>query len=115
MWINAQSAQHAGMAIHELATNAVKYGAWSNPARRVDITWSIIEGDPQALRIVWKEHDGPNVMPRASMGFGSTVLESVVGPALGGWAELTFEATGVRWTCEFTGHFSATPPAFKAA
>jgi hypothetical protein len=44
------------------------------------------------------------------MGFGSTVLESVVGPALGGWSELTFEAGGVRWTCEFTGHFSATPP-----
>jgi two-component sensor histidine kinase len=110
VWINAQSAQHLGMAIHELATNAVKYGAWSNPAGQVEVTWSIVEGDPQALRIVWKEHGGPGVLPRASMGFGSTVLESVVGPALGGWSELTFEASGVRWTCEFTGHFSAKPP-----
>jgi two-component sensor histidine kinase len=110
VWINAQSAQHLGMAVHELATNAVKYGAWSTPAGQVEVTWSIAEGDPQALRIVWKEHGGPSVLPRASMGFGSTVLESVVGPALGGWSELAFEASGVRWTCEFTGHFSATPP-----
>jgi two-component sensor histidine kinase len=110
VWINAQSAQHLGMAIHELATNAVKYGAWSTPAGHVDVSWSILEGDPQALRLVWKEQGGPPVLPRSAMGFGSTVLESVVGPALGGWSELTFEAGGVRWTCEFTGHFSATPP-----
>ncbi|WP_119304692.1 sensor histidine kinase [Dongia deserti] len=115
VWITAQSAQHIGMAMHELATNALKYGAWSSPAGRVDVTWSTVDGEPKALRIVWKEHGGPNVLPRASMGFGSTVLESVVGPALGGWSELTFEATGVRWTCEFAGHFTSTPPASKAA
>ncbi len=110
VWMTAQSAQHVGMAMHELATNAAKYGAWSTPKGRVEVTWSVASGNPATLRIVWKEHDGPAVMPRAAIGFGSTILESVVAPALGGWAELTFEASGVRWTCEFSGHFTATPP-----
>ena len=108
VWVTAQSSQHLGMAIHELATNAVKYGAWSNSTGRVEITWTVT-GEPAALRLEWKEHDGPSVMPRRTVGFGSTVLESVVGPALGGWAELKFEASGLRWICEFVGHFRATP------
>jgi two-component sensor histidine kinase len=115
VWIDAQSAQYLGMAIHELATNAVKYGAWSTPAGHVDITWSIAAGSiadsgPQALRLTWQERDGPGVQPRAATGFGSTVLESVVGPALGGRSELAFEPGGVRWTCEFSGHFTLSPP-----
>ncbi len=109
-WVTAQSAQHIGMAIHELATNAAKHGAWSSPKGLVEVTWKVEVADPATLRLVWKEHDGPPVMPRAAMGFGSTILESVVGPALGGWSELLFEADGVRWTCEFSGHFTATPP-----
>ena len=110
VWIDAQSAQYLGMAIHELATNAVKYGAWSTPSGHVDITWSVVDGEPPALRLVWQERDGPGVQPRAATGFGSTVLESVVGPALGGRSELAFEPGGVRWTCAFGGHFTLTPP-----
>jgi two-component sensor histidine kinase len=115
VWVTAQSAQHLGMAIHELATNAMKYGAWSVPAGHIEVTWAIGSGEPPALRIEWKEHGGPNVMPRRSMGFGSTVLESVVGPALGGWSELKFEASGLRWICEFAGNFRATPDETKVA
>jgi two-component sensor histidine kinase len=110
LWVTAQSAQHIGMAIHELATNAAKHGAWSNPKGRVEVTWTIEGANPPVLRLSWKEHDGPLVMPRAALGFGSTILESVVGSALGGWSELQFEASGVKWTCEFSGHFSVTPP-----
>jgi two-component sensor histidine kinase len=109
--LTAQSAQYIGMAIHELATNSAKYGAWSVPDGRVTIAWSLLNGGSNTLRIAWKEHSGVTVMPRSAMGFGSTVLESVVGPALGGWSELKFEPSGVSWTCEFSGHFDEKPSA----
>jgi two-component sensor histidine kinase len=109
--LTAQSAQYIGMAFHELATNCAKYGAWSVPDGRVTIEWSLLNGGGNTLRIEWKEHSGVTVMPRSAMGFGSTVLESVVGPALGGWSELKFEPSGVSWTCEFSGHFDAKPSA----
>jgi len=82
------------MAIHELTTNAAKYGALSSPGGRVDVTWSIDRaGTETMLRLKWKESGGPPVRPPARRGFGLNLLES---HALGGDVCLEFAPPGLR-------------------
>jgi two-component sensor histidine kinase len=54
----------------ELCTNAMKYGALSVPEGHVDLHWSVPEGDPGSLEIVWRERGGPPVLPATNRGFG---------------------------------------------
>ena len=77
--ITAKVAQNFALALHELATNAVKYGALSNATGRVHISWSTSEpnGTP-VLAFRWQERGGPPVSPPAHKGFGSVVLEQVM-------------------------------------
>jgi two-component system CheB/CheR fusion protein len=86
------------MAIHELATNAVKYGALSHPEGRLDVTWRIDEmaGDGK-LVLDWIERGGPVVRPPATRGFGSTLIERSVAYELRGEARLSFPPEGA--TC----------------
>jgi PAS domain S-box-containing protein len=88
------AAQAIGMAIHELATNASKYGALSNDIGRVLVRWRI-DGDDFLLD--WVEVDGPTVAPSQARGFGSTVVETMVIRSVGGRVEFDFPATGVTW------------------
>jgi PAS domain S-box-containing protein len=74
--VNATNASHLTLALHELATNAVKYGALSNAEGRVHIDW-LIEGQSRA-RLSWRESGGPAVPPPARKGFGSTLIELVL-------------------------------------
>jgi two-component sensor histidine kinase len=87
------------MALQELATNAVKYGALSNEAGRVDLSWQIRseEGVP-TLRLVWRESGGPPVLPPERRGFGSRLIERSLAGDLAGDARITFERDGV--VCE---------------
>lgn len=88
-----------GMAFHELATNATKYGALSGEAGRITITWRVNGSDDRRrLHIRWQEEDGPPVVPPARKGFGSRLIERWLGPQLEGRATLSFAATGV--VCE---------------
>ncbi|MDP2212521.1 sensor histidine kinase [Phenylobacterium sp.] len=82
-----------GMALHELATNALKYGAWSQ-AGRVEITTVTDEATGQAT-IQWRERGGPAVSPPAGRGFGSRLLEQGVAGELGGEVRLHFDAEGL--------------------
>jgi two-component sensor histidine kinase len=89
------------MAMHELSTNAVKYGALSNAAGRVDVRWAVVaatDGAGERLRIEWRERDGPAVTQPARRGFGSRLVERGLAGELGGTARLHFEVTGVM--CE---------------
>lgn len=95
----AEAAHYVGMAIHELGSNAVKYGALSTEAGRVDIAWRLHADD--SFELDWSEHggvpvavDGPPMRP----GFGSTILRSLTPKAVGGSARYTFDPEGVRWT-----------------
>jgi len=91
------SPQHAlalSMALHELATNAAKYGALSSPAGRVDLAWSAGEG---RLSLRWAEHGGPPVTPPARRGFGSRLLEGLA-RELGGATRLRYAPEGL--VCE---------------
>ena len=86
------------MAIHELATNAVKYGAWSDAAGRVRIDWAMARrpGGPDEVRFTWSEEGGPPVRPPGRQGFGSRLLQQGLARDLGGAVELTFAPEGLR-------------------
>lgn len=80
------------MAMHELATNAVKYGALSVAGGKVDVTWTLASG---RLRIEWRESGGPPVNEPARRGFGSRLVERGLAGEMGGSAIISFEPTGV--------------------
>ncbi len=81
-----------GIALHELATNAVKYGALSNETGAVSITWAL-EGDYLNMR--WQERNGPPVNPPSRKGFGSQVIERGLALELQGTVNLDYLADGV--------------------
>ena len=84
------------MAMHELATNAVKYGALSNDKGRVDVSWSLqVKGGRQRLHLEWRESGGPPVSKPGRRGFGSRLVERGLAGELGGSVQLNFEPTGV--------------------
>jgi len=83
-----------GLAIHELATNAAKYGALSVPEGRVSVRWELIE--PHLAEIVWTERDGPEVRAVKARGFGTDLIEKVVAHELRQPVDLSFDPAGVR-------------------
>ncbi|WP_432256497.1 PAS domain-containing protein [Limimaricola sp. AA108-03] len=97
--ITAEAAQTLGMAFHELATNAGKYGALSQEAGHVDIVWDVSDtanGD-RRLTVCWTERDGPLVEAPTRKGFGSIVLDRLVQGAFSGEVELAYPPEGFRW------------------
>ena len=89
------------LAIHELATNAVKYGALANEAGRIVVEWSIdeVEGG-RRLHLVWREEGGPPVRYPTRRGFGLRLLEYGLAAELGGKVSVTFARTGVRYVID---------------
>src|SRR3984957_118192 len=81
------------LALHELATNATKYGALSCPEGRVTLKWHVHEG---TLHLNWEESGGPRVVPPTKKGFGSRLLEQLVVGDLGGSTKLNYDISGVR-------------------
>jgi len=94
LWVKPSMALALSMAIHELATNACKYGALSVASGRVEIQWTI-EGNPRHLTLRWEEKDGPPVSPPSSRGFGSRLIERSLATELAGEVQLTYEPRGV--------------------
>ena len=80
------------MALHELTTNAVKYGALSVPEGAVDVDWRL---EDEQLHLQWREHGGPEVNTPERRGFGSRVLLQGIGHELNGRVQLEFRAAGV--------------------
>lgn len=87
------------LALHELAANAVKYGALSGPTGRVELAWKILHGaDGEArFHLRWRETGGPVVQRPARRGFGSRMIERSLRAHFGGAAALTFEPSGVEF------------------
>ena len=84
------------MILHELATNAAKYGALSVPNGRVTIDWNTsLEGEQRWLNLHWRETDGPPVTPPSNRGFGTTLIEKTAVFQLRGRAELDFRPAGL--------------------
>jgi PAS domain S-box-containing protein len=95
--LSPNAAQYLGMAFHELATNAAKYGAFSVPEGRVSVTWSMSgEADQRRFTLRWEETGGPSVSQK-STGFGTKVLEQLAPAALQGEAKVEPGASGLVW------------------
>ncbi|MBO0753905.1 MAG: PAS domain S-box protein, partial [Bradyrhizobiaceae bacterium] len=100
--LNAAAAQAIGLALHELATNAGKYGALSVGTGHVDVGWRLVgraDGGPDGdvFAVAWTERDGPEVTPPEHSGFGSTVIGSMAKLSVGGEVELDFAREGLKW------------------
>jgi two-component sensor histidine kinase len=88
------------MGLHELATNAVKYGALSRQSGRVVIRWEIIPANDARFRMSWEERGGPPVTVPVRRGFGTRLIERSLAQDLAGAAKITFGATGVTCTID---------------
>lgn len=100
--LTPKATQTLAMALHELATNASKYGALSIPAGKVKVSWSVANSrkDPR-LSIEWVETGGPPVKPPTRRGFGSQLIERVVNYDLQANVQRDFHAEGVRCKIDF--------------
>jgi PAS domain S-box-containing protein len=92
--LNAAAAQAIGLALHELATNASKYGALSVDVGRVEVCWRL-DGDVFAMS--WTECNGPPVSPPEGRGFGSTVIRLMVKRTVNGDVQLDYAPSGLTW------------------
>jgi PAS domain S-box-containing protein len=107
VFVNATAAQNLGLALHELATNAAKYGALSTSEGRLRVSWGFELDDTGTRRLVlrWRERNGPRVSPPTVKGFGHVVIERVVGQALSANVEYTFDTEGVGWSIAIPTEF----------
>ncbi|HEY8003824.1 MAG TPA: HWE histidine kinase domain-containing protein [Phenylobacterium sp.] len=97
--LGPQAATAMALGLHELATNAAKYGALSTPEGRVALTWSLDgEGEGRRLWLTWRESGGPPVAPPEKPGFGSRLIERGLAAALRAEVSLAFEPSGVVFT-----------------
>ena len=102
-----QTAAALGLALHELATNAIKHGALAAAAGRVRVGWRL-END--RLRLEWDESGGPPVIRPTHRGFGSVLIERSIPYEFGGRVDLDFAPEGLRCTIAFPlVHLSGGP------
>jgi PAS domain S-box-containing protein len=98
------------LALHELATNAIKYGALSTGLGQVAIRWEAIQTTELHLHMVWSERGGPPVVAPQSRGFGIRLIERCLAQDLGGTAQLTFDTKGITCTIDAVLNEVATAP-----
>jgi PAS domain S-box-containing protein len=95
--LTAAAAQAVGMALHELATNAAKYGSLSVSEGRVRVSWGLSKESEPLFIMQWAEERGPKVSAPTRKGFGSLVMASIVESALGGKVEIDYPESGLVW------------------
>ena len=107
LFVTPTAAQNLALSVHELATNASKYGALSVPDGRVTIEWHMetAQDGQERLRINWKEVGGPIVEKPKRRGFGHIVINRMVAQALDAEVDLEFAPEGVSWTLKIPAAF----------
>jgi len=98
VFLKPKTALALSMAIHELTTNAAKYGAFSVDTGHVDVNWQLDNNG--GIDLLWRERGGPTVNMPTRRGFGSTLIERVLSLETGGRSVLTYEPSGV--ICEMS-------------
>lgn len=99
--LGAKAALTITLALHELCTNAAKYGALSNDTGSVALDWTVTGGAADAsFQLTWKESGGPPVTPPTRKGFGSRLIAEAAGSDLRGETKLSFDPDGVFWTLQ---------------
>ncbi|MFT4253542.1 MAG: PAS domain-containing protein [Caulobacter sp.] len=96
--LSPRPALSLSMALHELATNAVKYGALSRPGGQITLAWSVDYAATPRLTLRWTERGGPPVAPPTRRGFGSRLIERGLAAELSGEARIAFHPEGVECT-----------------
>jgi two-component sensor histidine kinase len=100
--MDAEPAQQVCLALHELATNAVKYGALATESGKVEISWDTTARDgATSVTLLWRETSGAKGSQSDSEGFGTALLTRAVPSMLNGKAERSFDADGLRYTLSF--------------
>jgi two-component system CheB/CheR fusion protein len=97
--LRPEAAEAIGLALHELATNAVKYGALSVPGGHVTISWAFEDHgtEPHQFLVNWIERGGPSVTPPSRKGFGHIMFERLVTKSLNGSVGIDFAPKGLTW------------------
>jgi PAS domain S-box-containing protein len=95
--VTPEAAQAIGLAVHELSTNSIKYGALSVPTGKIRVSWNFDEGAPAPLMLSWIEQGGPSVTPPARKGFGHVVISEMIERSLNGTVALDFPPSGLQW------------------
>jgi PAS domain S-box-containing protein len=92
------AAQALGLALHELFSNAVRFGALKGDDGRVAVSWTIkIDGGKKIFAFEWRESGGPVIAAPERMGFGHTILSQATGQSLGGTVQQSFDPSGYSW------------------
>ncbi|WP_294929763.1 response regulator [uncultured Paracoccus sp.] len=102
--LTPENTLHMALVLHELGTNAAKYGALSRPEGEVHLEWRIDGGE---LVFVWRESGGPHVVPPVAQGFGSTLVATGIGDNR---ALVEWRPEGVVWTITIASGFTEAPP-----
>ena len=105
--LTPKAMQNLGLALHELSTNAMKYGALSVPEGKVEINWRVAgpKAD-QKLYLIWRETGGPESKLPKRKGFGTILLQQILGPDLDGQSALKYRSTGLTWQAQIgSGHY----------
>lgn len=100
--LKPRAALALSMALHELFTNALKYGSLSNETGRLSLTWTIGDVEPRSLHLCWRETGGPTVAAPARRGFGSRLTGDSLATDLGGSGVVDYAPDGLRWTLATT-------------
>jgi two-component sensor histidine kinase/PAS domain-containing protein len=99
--LTAEAAQAIGLALHELATNAVKHGALSVPQGSLSISWEVDQsGSGEGFKLHWRERGGPPVTAPKRTGFGHVVMKKMIEQAVQGTVELNFAPEGLQWSLQ---------------
>lgn len=113
--IDSSSAIMVSLAVHELCTNAFKYGALSTAAGRIEIRWRLDPEDDSRFDFEWKEWGGPPVRAPARQGFGMRILQRGMELESGGRAEVAYDRPGLRYRLAGARHSGPPGSHAKAA
>jgi two-component sensor histidine kinase len=103
IFLGTSAAQNVGMALHELATNCVKYGALSVDTGHVEVRWAVANGNDGNSRVTltWTERGGPPVKPPTRKGFGRFVTQDMIVQSMDAEVVLDYAPAGLVWTLVF--------------
>jgi PAS domain S-box-containing protein len=106
--VRSNTAVSIAMALHELATNAIKHGAWSVPEGRVKVSWRMTSREGDSLfELEWSEHGGPKAAPPETQGFGSMVIANALASEREGKVTLDYQPEGLRCRMSFVQRAAA--------